>query len=48
MPELYCIKYGLLSAVFFLGAILVIVVSWLEIKANLPKKQVLNKRVGQQ
>jgi len=48
MPEFYCIKFGLLSAVFFLGTLLVIIVSWLEIKANLPKRPMMNTRESHQ
>jgi hypothetical protein len=48
MPELYCIKFGLLSAVFFLGAVFAIIVACLEIWAISPKQQELNKKVSHQ
>jgi hypothetical protein len=48
MPEFYCIKFGLLSAVFLLSAIVIIGVTWVEIKAISPNKQMLNKSESHQ
>jgi hypothetical protein len=48
MPEFYCIKFGLLSAVFLLSAVVIIFVTWLEIKAISPKSQAFNKRESHQ
>lgn len=48
MPEFYCVKFGLMSAIFFLGVIVFILVACVEIMANSPKKQILNKGESRQ